>query len=105
MSDVLKMVEDALEMACGTFRSHAGEERRAEECAAALTALRGLEWRPIAEAPHNAPRNGVVFGKWVAGKEVTEIAWSREYAIRRGYTHFCSPILPTPPKREVENVG
>jgi hypothetical protein len=98
--DVLKQVAEALVMACGTFRSHAGEEQRAEECAAALAALRGLEWKPMAEMEAFEPQ-GVRIGyhglvSWVMAPYI---------AYRRGevtsiYTHFYRPILPTPPKRE-----
>jgi hypothetical protein len=100
--DVLKMVEEALVMACGTFRSHAGEEQRAYECTAALTALRGLAWKPIAEMANPEPMTCRV------GRYLESGAWDMNdlrngtYAAACGYTHFCRPILPTPPKREVE---
>jgi hypothetical protein len=103
--DVLKQVEEALEMACGIFRSHAGEEQRAEECTAALTALRGLEWRPMAEMEEFEP-TGVRVGfngevSWVMAPYLV----TRPDEVPKMYTHFCRPILPTPPTREVENAG
>jgi len=106
--DVFKQFEEALVIACGTFRSHAGEEQRAEECAAALIALRGLEWKPVAEMGEERNMKGAwggcwqqnILGHWTwrIGSQVPD----KTYAEMCGYTHFCRPILRTPPKREVE---
>ncbi len=101
MSDVLKQVAEALMMACGTFRSHAGEEQRAEECSVALTALRGLEWKPIAEMG-KFEHDGVRIGYWIGDQWfVAEYTVYKLDSVPSCYTHFCHPILPTPPKREV----
>jgi len=100
--DVLKQVEEALVMACGTFRSHAGEEQRVEECYAALTALRGLGWKLIAEMEEieKEPVYVCIAGDpaWVSRFTIV----SKKRAVKAGYTHFCRPILRTPPKRKVE---
>jgi hypothetical protein len=98
--DVLKQVAEALVMACGTFRSHAGEEQRVEECYAALTALRGLEWKQIKDMENFEPA-GVRIGYhrealWV----MAPYAVFRRVEVPSRFTHFCRPILPTPPERE-----
>ena len=98
--DVLKQVEEALEIARQQFGSHAGESQNEEMCEQAIAALRGLEWKPVAEMEAFEPQ-GVRIGyhlivSWVMAPYI---------AYRRGevtsiYTHFYRPILPTPPKRE-----
>jgi hypothetical protein len=94
---MLEIIREALEAAM--YRP--GDES-AEKCREALTALRGLDWKPMAELEAFEPQ-GVRIGyhgivSWVMAPYI---------AYRRGevtstYTHFCRPILPTPPKREVE---
>ena len=69
---------------------------------AALTALRGLEWTPIAEMAELEKEPVYVciagYPAWVSRFTIV----SKKRAVKAGYTHFCRPILPTPPKREVE---
>lgn len=123
MSDVLKQVEEALErmpkLAQNLFESaieahselagkedweafQGNREVLEQRCAAALTALRGLTWKPIAEMEAPEPTTCRV------GRYLESGAWDMNdlrngtYAAACGYTHFCRPILPTPPKREVE---
>ncbi len=121
--DVLKMGEEALEpfAAFAAYieahpRSGMGDEmygldnsddarlRQSDLKAAraALTALRGLEWKPIAEM-ERFEDDGVWVGKWGLIGWTTDYPFcSQPHAVNCGYTHFCRPILPTPPKREVE---
>jgi hypothetical protein len=102
VSDTLKMVEEALERARQQFGSHAGESQNEEMCEQALTALRGMEWKPIAEM-ERFEDDGVWVGKWGSIGWTTDYPFcSQPHAVKNGYTHFCRPILPTPPKREVE---
>ena len=103
MSDVLKQVEDALEDLLPPTRDVLTEpEQRGY---AALNALRGLEWKPIDSDMVFTEKVSV--GKWFKllnrWKWVTSDGWqSLKAAKMGGYTHFCRPVLPTPPKREVE---
>jgi hypothetical protein len=98
--EVLKMVEEAL-VAVDIYAPYG---TLAEKATAALTALRGLGWRPIAEMAEFEPA-GVRIGYLGVG-DMWVMAPYMEYrrgAVASTYTHFCRPILPTPPKREVEN--
>jgi hypothetical protein len=104
MSEVLKQVEAALEIAEDRLGGvdHWSEPEVEEQMSAALTALRGLEWKPIAEM-ERCEEDGVWVGKWGPRGWIMDYpACSQPHAVKRGYTHFCRPILPTPPKREVE---
>jgi hypothetical protein len=99
--DVLKQVEEALvEIADDGIEN--SRDRRTLLAQAALTALRGLEWKPIAEMEEieNDPVYVCIAGDpaWVSRFTVV----SKKRAVKAGYTYFCRPILPTPPKREVE---
>ena len=106
MSDVLKQVEEALVEAQlqidylhRKFQPTATGEAVNAKCAAALTALRGLEWKPIAEmADHE--QFDVMIGKWIGNTWSSCAVTYKSAATNNGYTHFCRPILPTPPKRE-----
>ena len=98
MSDVLGMVEEALEDLLPSMREALSEpERRGYS---ALTALRGLAWRPLLDLDDT---NHKLFyaGRWLDGEWDWNILHSRAFAMACGYTHFCRPILPAPPKREV----
>ncbi len=75
-----------------------------EQILAALTALRGLEWKPLGEWD-DSERQQAYVGYWQGDKWNTNMLSSRLFAMACGYTHFCRPLLPTPPKREVENAG
>ena len=102
MSDVLKQVEEALvEIADDGIEN--SRDRRTLLAQAALTALRGLKWRPIAEAPDGSLRGYALgmdeHGAW---QKYLPSSLERADAVALGWTHFCRPILPTPPKREVE---
>jgi hypothetical protein len=123
MNDVLKQVEEALVMHQLHLKHHhvtylgfGYDAERQEQFAAreyvmsdktdsALTALRGLEWKPIDSDMVFTEKVSV--GKWFKllnrWKWVTSDGWqSLKAAKMGGYTHFCRPVLPTPPKREVE---
>lgn len=135
MSDVLKQVEEALEP-FAEFAAYIDAHPRsglgdvlygwdnADEAslrqsylraaAAALTALRGMKWRPIAEMEEGDEFNqSTSLGRWGLWCGQPPERWclgncghmSKSEAIKSGYTHFCRPVLPTPPKREVENAG
>ena len=131
MSDVLKMVEEALEVLevgrigerpdgkhiCLSRECFAGlaagctieDFGHVDTCPwakrdAALTALRGLAWKPLEEMEETGVQ--VVCGKWVkwGGKWqwITCDGWVNKKAAQMSrYTHFCRPILPAPPTREV----
>jgi hypothetical protein len=127
--DVLKQVEEALggilwfldagtqesSMAprccavCGMVQRDDKHEHHAScnavQITAALTALRGLEWKPIAEMAKTEPVVCIVGGYQHGSQFETASFYSGLFAAECGYTHFCRPILPTPPKREVENAG
>jgi len=132
MSDILKQVEEALEpfAAFGDYIAAHPRKGLSEmlyswdglsdigvtksaliNASAALTALRGLEWKPIAEMEDDSD-NDYYVGRWgiFSGGFRWEQAlcpgispYAKPRLIERGYTHFCRPILPTPPKREVDN--
>jgi len=123
MSDVLKQVEEALELyANGPWCEAKGEGFRAIDgsprkrlavfedqggdfARAALAALRGLEWKPLSELGTTNP-GLVTVGRWLGEKWVTEeFNCYADIIAGLGYTHYTRPILPTPPKREVENAG
>ena len=96
MSDVLKMVEEALVHVMADAYDY-----DSEEISSALTALRGVEWRPIAEMAA-WEEDPVTVGQW-CGDRWCRDTWQHQLsAVEAGYTHFCRPILPAPPKREVE---
>lgn len=132
MSDVLKQVEEALvaalrlDQTCEHEDTHRGgaiwticdqcgkqwaddeggfqpdpPNATIEQICAALTALRGLQWLPIAELDDS---DGQTFyaGRWRDGEWDWNIRHSRAFAMACGYTHFCRPLLPQPPQREVE---
>jgi hypothetical protein len=79
-----------------------------EQILAALTALRGLEWKPVTEMGDERYMKGAWGGCWqqnILGHWTWRIGCQvpdKTYAEMCGYTHFCRPILPTPPKREAE---
>ena len=112
MSDVLKMVEAALGEAQlqidylhRKFQPTATGEAVNAKCDAAITALRGLAWKPLEEMDEYIGSPGVVVGArsecgghW----EVIGGVHSKSLALAHHATHFCRPILPAPPKREVE---
>ena len=111
MSNVLKMVEEALV----NLHSFAAPHNRVTDepwaqmeydYTAALTAIRGLEWKPLSEAPCGSLR-GYVLGMYEQGawQKYLPSSLERGDALALGWTHFCRPILPAPPKREVENAG
>ena len=104
---MLEIIREALESS--VYKP--GEVSR-EKCSEALTALRGLEWKPIAEMPDDSDEEHYVGGWFDSG--LLGIKWRQTSCpgvsqgspgrlAARGYTHFCRPILPTPPKREVEH--
>jgi hypothetical protein len=100
--DVLKQVEAALEEIADDGIENS-RDRRTLLAAAALTALRGLGWKPIEEMGEND--KDVVCGKYMKlyrkWEWMTNGGWGNKKAAQMsGYTHFCRPILPTPPKRE-----
>ena len=127
MSDVLKQVEEALEP-FASFSAYLNahprigigdvlygwdnadeaslRQRDLRAAAAALAALRGLAWKPLEEMEEKGVQ--VVCGKWMkrGGKWqwITCDGWvNKKAAQMSGYTHFCRPILPSPPKREGQN--
>ncbi len=126
MSEVLKQVEEALEQmpklaqrwvsaaveaydSFGNTEEWARMNSRGDDfqacCDSALTSLRGLEWRPIAEMERLETYEVVCGAYSITGEWVMTRFQTAKAAIGLGYTHFCRPILPTPPKREVENAG
>lgn len=94
MSDVLKQVEEAL---VHVFTD--AYDYDSEEISAALTALRGLEWKEIAELDDSG-HQPFYAGRWLDGEWDWSILRSRSFSMACGYTHFYRPVLPTPPKRE-----
>lgn len=114
MSDVLKQAEDALDGLLSIGKrdlTNPKYDGYFEECRSALVALRGLAWLPVEWALiADMPEDGGIkcfVGRWVKhGRKwewLTSEGWGNKKAARRsGYTHFCRPTLPTPPKREVE---
>lgn len=122
MSDVLKQVEEALDQLPALAKRwvdamvHATQDladskdweeaqtaRKSFEGkqASALTTLRGLEWEELQFTPTKWDGAGASIGKWENGKwmVVHGIAFAST-AHEMGFTHYCIPILPTPPKRE-----
>jgi hypothetical protein len=75
----------------------------------ALTALRGLEWRPWEWRPIDEAPDGVKLDVVGCHHPGTTKGWLRgsgyykSEAVQTGFTHFC--ILPTPPPQEVEHAG
>jgi len=102
VSDVLKIVEEALVESI--HRMKMGGLVPCAEAHAALTALRGLEWRPIADYPKDVCC-GVMIGKIESDGNWNQFfaaQLSKQKVIELGWTHFCRPLLPTPPKREAK---
>ncbi len=99
MSDVLKIVEEALVAGLDLHIHDDNPDAVEQRIRAALTALRGLEWRPIAEMKEYEEPEAVV-GQWSGDKWITMAINYKDSARAGGWTHFCRPIMPTPPKRE-----
>ena len=70
--------------------------------AAALAALRGLGWKPIEEMERLETYEVVCGAYTITGEWVMTRFQTANAAIGLGYTHFFRPLLPAPPKREVE---
>jgi len=101
--DVLEQIKQALQDGKDAVHSEYCGYRCGERCQqldAAQTALRGLEWKPIEEMESLGQE--VLVGKWHKGLWVYERTFDshKQFTAKIGYTHFCRPILPTPPKRE-----
>ena len=99
----MEIIREALEAAI--YKPGAESQ---EKCREALKALRGLEWKPIAEMDEYIGSPGLVVGArsecgghW----EVIGGVHSKALALAHHATHFCRPILPTPPKREERVIG
>ena len=104
MSDVLKQAEEALDGLLSIGKrdlTNPKYDGYFEECRSALSALRGLAWRPIAEMDEFEDPE-VVIGQWSGSEWVTVAINYKESARAGGWTHFCRPILPTPQTREME---
>jgi hypothetical protein len=99
MSDVLKQVEEALVDLLPPFnQGYLSDAER--QGFAALTAMRGLEWKQLSELGTINP-GLVTVGRWLGDQWVTtELNCYADIIAGLGYTHYTCPILPTPPKRE-----
>ncbi len=101
---MLEIIREALESSV-----YKPGEASKEKCLEALTALRGLEWKPWEWLPIEQALDGVKLDMVGCHHPGTTKGWLRgsgyykREAMETGFTHFV--ILPTPPPQEQRTVG